>query len=175
MEVDAARAPQNLRGGIGCITVPFLVLAAVPLLWGARNRWADGALLRNGVAVEGRVTELRRDPGNASITRTGRHGRGGNGRSPVVEYRTTNGERRVAVGSLNRDPPEYAVGDPAVVVYDPADPSRADVRTELARWSFWFTIWTAVALVLVAIALAPFLVWWLEKRRGRPVPRASGT
>src|SRR5262245_29553480 len=148
---------RQLRGGIGCITVPLLILAAIPLSWGARNRWRDGALLRNGVAVSGHVIELRYAADKPSITFTGRHGRGPKGRSPVVEFTTRTGETRTAIGSINRDPPEYRVGDVAEVLYDPDDPSRADVRSELRRWRFWFSIWTALGLVLAALAFSPIL------------------
>ena len=44
---------------IGCITLPFLLIALVPLGWGARAQWANGQLDRHGESVRGRVTEAR--------------------------------------------------------------------------------------------------------------------
>jgi hypothetical protein len=161
---------RQLRGGIGCITIPLLILAAVPLSWGARNRWRDGVLLRNGVAVSGRVTDVRYAPDKPSITFTGRQGRGSKGRSPVVEFTTRTGETRTAIGSINRDPPEYKVGDVAEVLYDPDDPRRADVRSELRRWRFWFSIWTALGLALAALAFSPILLHARDLLR----PRTAG-
>ena len=52
----------------GCITVPFLLIALIPLGWGARNQWSNGALIRSGDVVDGRVIELRHREGNTSAS-----------------------------------------------------------------------------------------------------------
>jgi hypothetical protein len=156
--------PTPNRSAIGCITVPFLLLALVPLAWGARARWSDGVLLRNGVTVQGRVVEMRHVSGNPTISGLGRRSGKRSGVSPIVEFTTAAGERRTAVGSINRAPAEFTVGQAADVVYDPADPARADVRVELERWWFWCAMWSAVGAALAAVASLPFL---LERRAAR--------
>lgn len=91
-------ADQPVRASAyGCITVPFLLIALVPLLWGARGNWQDGRLLRTGVVVEGRVVELRYVPTNPSV-RTQKS----SVYSPVVTFTTEAGEARTVIGSTNR-------------------------------------------------------------------------
>ena len=137
----------------GCITIPFLLIALIPLGWGARSQWAQGTLARDGDVVTGRVNELRYVAENSSA-RIGK----GSPQSPVVAYTTRAGEARTVIGSVNRSPAPWAVGDAVEVVYDPANPARADLRSEVDGWKFWFAIWCAVALVPTAIALLPILL-----------------
>ena len=47
----------------GCITIPFLLVALIPLGYGARSQWSNGTLMREGEVVEGRVVELERHAG----------------------------------------------------------------------------------------------------------------
>jgi hypothetical protein len=156
-------APQTSmrvqKNALGCITIPFLLIAMIPLAWGARNQWANGTLMRTGEVVPGRVTELRYVPSNSS-TRGGR----GSANSPVVAYTTRAGEVRSMVGSVNRYPAPWAVGDTVDVVYFPANPDRVDLVSEVSGWVFWFVIWCAVALVPLAIAILPVV---LKLREGR--------
>ncbi len=150
----------------GCITVPFLLVAFIPLAWGARTQWANGDLARNGEVVPGRVIELRFVASNPAVVESVR-GRGtARGESPVVTFTTRAGEERSVVGSVNRRPAPWAVGDVVEVVYDPANPSRADLRTEVAGWTLWFGIWCAVAAVPAAIACLPIAIA-LHQRRAR--------
>jgi hypothetical protein len=79
----------------GCITLPFLLIAAIPLAWGARNSWLDGQLARDGEVVPARVIELRHVPGNANAPKS----RYDSAKSPVVMFTTRGGESRTAVGS----------------------------------------------------------------------------
>jgi hypothetical protein len=148
----------------GCITVPFLLLALVPLLWGARAQWTKGALLRGGETVPGTVTELRHVPGNPSVTRGTRHSKHA-GRCAVVDFTTRTGERRTAVSSVNRYPAPWTPGETVNVVYDPAAPGRADLRSELTGWPLWFGIWVGVSLLPLAIAAAPGVLALRDRRR----------
>lgn len=159
---------KSAQGGVhasayGCITVPFLLIALVTLLWGARTHWAKGELLRGGQAVSGRVTELRYVASNPSVAENVRGGKG-SGQSPVVAFTTRTGEARSMVGSVNRHPAPWTVGQVVDVVYDPADPGRADVRTELEGWSLWFGFWCAVAAVPAVIAFLPVALRLRERR-----------
>jgi hypothetical protein len=135
----------------GCITLPFLLIAGIPLVWGARHSWLDGQLARDGEVVPARVIALRHVPRNPSA-RTSTSGRA---ESPVVMFNTRAGETRTAVGSVNRSPDTWKVGGIVDVVYDPANPARVDLVSEVEGWRTRFAIWCAVALLPFAIAMAP--------------------
>ena len=138
----------------GCITVPFLLMALVPLAWGARNQWSNGSLNRNGDVVDGRVIELRHVEGNSSVIL-----RKGSTLAPVVTFTTRKGQARQMNGSVNRSPAPWRVGDTIKVVYDPARPERADLQSELDSWMFWFAIWCVVGALPLAIALTPVVMF----------------
>ena len=149
----------------GCITIPFLLIALVPLLWGARSQWTKGALLRGGEIVPGTVTELRYVPSNPAATRSGSRGHGKrSGKCAVASFVARGGERRTLVSSVNRYPEPWKVGDVVDVVYDPGAPARSDLRSELEGWRLWFGIWIAVSLLPLAIAAAPVVLWLRERR-----------
>jgi hypothetical protein len=150
----------------GCITVPFLLIACIPLAWGARASWLDGQLARSGEVVPGRVIELRYVPGNSSVS-----WRRASGGSPVVTFTTRAGEARTAVGSVNRHPAPWVVGETVDVVYDPDNPARADLRTEIAGWRLWIGIWCAVAALPAMIAFLP-VAMIIRQRRSQP--RSAG-
>lgn len=146
----------------GCITVPFLLIALVPLLWGARSQWEKGALLRGGETVRGTVVELRHVPENPS-TRRGK----GSARTPIFRFTPRGAAERTVVGHVNRYPAPWQVGEVVDVVYDPGAPDRADLRSELEGWRLWFGIWIALFLLLAAPASAPVVLWLRGRRRGR--------
>ncbi len=156
---------------IGCITVPFLLIALIPLAWGARAQWHQGQLARHGEVVAGRVIELRFVDSNPSSVRQATRGGGGRGVSPVVTYTAGAGATRTVIGSVNRYPPPWTAGDTVDVIYDPATPERADLRAEVEGWRLWFGIWCAVAALPAAIALAPVVLVmraWQKYRATRP-------
>lgn len=149
---------------IGCITLPFFLIALVPLLWGARAQWAKGALLRGGETVAGTVTELRHVPGNPTATR-GARGSTHSSDCAVFDFTTRTGERRTGVSSVNRYPQPWTRGETVNVVYDPARPDRSDLRSELTGWPLWFGIWCGVALLPLAIAASPLVLVLRDRRR----------
>jgi hypothetical protein len=110
-------------------------------------------LARDRNVVPGRVVELRYVPDNPS-TRRGR----GSPESPVVTYTTRAGEQRTVIGSVNRYPVPWQVGETVDVVYDPANPTRADLLSEVSGWRLWFGIWCAVAALPATIALFPVVL-----------------
>lgn len=163
MTTNQAAAPVH-GSAFGCITVPFLLLALIPLAWGARANWVNGELARDGEVVAGRVTELRYVSANPSVGRQSTRGGGARGESPVVTFTTRAGEERTAVGSVNRHPVPWKVGESVEIVYDPANPGRADLRAEVAGWRLWFGFWCAVAALFVAIALLPVALLVRQRR-----------
>ena len=72
-------------------------------------------------------------------------------------------------GSVNRRPAPWKAGDEVEVVYDPANPARADHRSEIAGWKLWFAIWCAVAAVPAVIAALPIVL--LLRARRTPMRR----
>ncbi len=166
MNTPVNGAPTRVQpNAFGCITLPFLLIAMIPLAWGARAQWAKGELARIGDVVPGRVIELRFVASNPAVVGSGTRGSGtARGESPVVTFTTRAGEERSVVGSVNRRPAPWVVGDVVEVVYDPANPSRADLQTEVAGWRLWFGIWCAVAALPAAIACLP-VVMMLRQRR----------
>jgi len=160
METASGVAGSGVKPhAFGCITVPFLLIALIPLAWGARSQWTKGALLRSGATVPGTVVELRYVPENPS-TRLGK----GSAQTPIYRFTPRGGGERTAVGHVNRYPAPWKVGDVVDVVYDPADPERADLRSELEGWSFRFAVWCLVALLPLAIAAAPLLLVLRHRR-----------
>jgi hypothetical protein len=167
LQMPTPQAETPVRASaFGCITLPFLLIAVIPLAWGARANWADGQLARDGVVVPGQVIELRYVASNSSaVSRRTSRGTGGGGQSPVVTFTTRAGEERTVVGSVNRYPAPWATGQTVDVVYDPANPDRADLVSEVAGWRLWFGIWCAVAVVPAAIALLPVALLIRQRRQ----------
>ena len=161
MTTTKAETPVS-ASAFGCITIPFLLIACIPLAWGARASWMDGQLMRNGVVVPGRVTELRYVAENAS-KRIDR----GSPESPVATFTTREGEQRTVVGSVNRSPAPWRVGETVDVVYDAANPARADLLSEVSGWRVGFAIWCAVALLPAAIASLPVMLLIRQRRSQR--------
>lgn len=118
--------------------------------------------MRNGETAQGRVLELRHVPGNSTVRmqRTSVS-------SPVVSYTTLRGEARTVIGSVNRGPAPWRVGDIVDVTYDPANPDRADLNSELDNWRWWLVIWCVVAAVPAAIALLPVVLLMRQRRAQR--------
>ena len=161
MTLSNADTPVR-ASAFGCITIPFLLIACIPLAWGARANWSNGQLARDGEVVPGRVIELRYEPDSPSI-RSGR----GSAISPVVTFTTRTGEPRTVVGSTNRYPAPWRVGETVDVVYEAANPARADLLSEVTNWRLWFGIWCAVAAIPAAIASLPIVLLIRQVLAGR--------
>jgi len=142
----------------GCITVPFLLLVLLTLGWGGRNQWAAGELARTGVVVPGRVIELRFVASNPAVVQQSSRGGQSRGESPVVTFTARDGKERTMIGSVNRRPAPWELGGTVDVVYDPEDPSHADLVSEVSGWRLWFGVWCAVALLLAAVASLPIVL-----------------
>jgi hypothetical protein len=80
------------------------------------------AFLARAVRVEGRVVEL------VTVSSSD----GGYTYAPVVEFRHPGGAARFK-DSVSSRPASYSVGDPAPVLYDPADPKQA--RIDRGVWN----------------------------------------
>jgi hypothetical protein len=90
----------------------------------------------------------------------------------VVAFTTRAGEQRTAIGSVNRYPAPWAPGQTVDVVYDPANPARADLLSEVVGWRLWLGIWCAVAALPAAIAVFPVALL-IRQRRTRTTFRST--
>lgn len=142
----------------GCITMPFLLLCALFLAWGARSNWNNGQMLRDGEVVPGKIVETRHVPANPSIGSQSSRGGQALGQSAVFEFATRTGERHTATSSVNRMPPPWTVGETVDVVYDPSQPDRANLVSEVSGWRVWFAAWCAAALLAAAMASVPIVM-----------------
>ena len=129
--------------------------------------------MRGGEVVSGRVTELRFVASNPAAGQQSSRGGQARGESPVVAYTTRAGEQRSMIGSVNRYPAPWKIGDTVDVVYDPANPDRADLRTEVAGWRLWFGIWCAVAVLPAAFAMVPIVLRLRQRPPGLRQPGES--
>lgn len=85
-------------------------------------------------------------------------------------FNTRAGETRTAVGSVNRSPASWTVGGLVDVVYDPGNPARVDLVSEVEGGPMWFAIWCAVAVLPFAIAMAPVALLVRQRRRAPRQP-----
>jgi uncharacterized protein DUF3592 len=81
---------------------------------------------------------------------------------PVVEFTSGTGKRIEFTSSVGTSPPSHRVGEPVTVLYNPADPSSARIKSFFQLW-FGFLIVFFLGLVFTAIGLGIILV----RTRGR--------
>jgi hypothetical protein len=75
--------------------------------------------------------------------------------SPVVEF-TVNGQTYSFDGGNASDPPAYRVGEVVSVIYDPSDPSTAQINKWTERWLFPIII--IPAMIFTAAILNFFMI-----------------
>jgi hypothetical protein len=97
------------------------------------------ALQRRGVHTTGRVVDLQYNPDPANGT--------GN-YHPVLEFRTAGGEQVQAVAREGGNPAPARVGADVRVLYDPVNPSVAEIDTFMGRGT-----WLPVVAALVGVGL----------------------
>jgi len=144
-----------LKGLTGIFLGIGLLTLTIGVFFGLHAR----RLLKQGVRAPGVVIEnvveerVGSDPHDHSISRTYR---------PKVRFRSQNGEEVVFVSHTGFGQPAYRQGEAVEVLYDPADPHSAEVK------SFW-SLWLGPILVGL-IGLVPLFVgvglWvWLSRLR----------
>jgi len=106
-------------------------------------------LQRRGARTVGRVVALQRDPDSVDpdgiIIRS---------YSPVLEFRTAGGEQVQAVARSGGNPAPARVGDDVRVLYDPADPSVADIETFRGGWLSLLAVLAGAGFIAVPIIQA---------------------
>ena len=102
-------------------------------------------LQRRAARATGHVVALQRkpDPGNGFFIY-----------SPVLEFRTAGGEQVQAVARSGGDPAPARVGDDVRVLYDPADPSVADIETFRGGWLSLLALLAGAGFIAVPVIQA---------------------
>ncbi|MGH7508909.1 MAG: DUF3592 domain-containing protein [Gemmatimonadales bacterium] len=81
---------------------------------------------------------------------------------PVVEFTSATGKRIEFTSSVGSNPPSHRVGEPVTVLYHPADPYNARIKSSLQLW-FGVLIVFGLGLVFATIGLGMIFV----RKRGR--------
>jgi hypothetical protein len=111
------------------------------------------SFIRRAEQAEGKVIDLERSRSSSSSSSTYR---------PVVEFTTATGKRIEFTSSVGSSPPSHRVGEPVTVLYNPADPQSARIKSFFQLW-FGFLIVCFMGLVFAAIGLSMIFV----RARGR--------
>lgn len=115
------------------------------------------SFIRRAVEAEGKVIDLERSRSSSSS---------GSSSStmyrPVVEFTTATGKRIEFISSVGSSPPSHRVGEAVTVLYNPADPQSARIKSFFQLW-FGFLIVSFLGLVFAAIGLGMIFV----RSRGR--------
>lgn len=112
--------------------------------------------IRRAAQAEGKVIDLERSRSSSSS------GSRSSTYRPVVEFTTATGKRIEFTSSVGSSPPSHRVGEPVTVLYNPADPQSARIKSFFQLW-FGFLIVFFMGLVFAAIGLSMIFV----RARGR--------
>lgn len=129
--------------GIGMLVASFFVFSNTT------------SFISRAVEAHGKVTDLERSRSSSSSGSSTTY-------RPVVEFTTATGKRIEFVSSVGSSPPSHRVGEAVKVLYNPADPQSARIKSFFQLW-FGFLIVFFMGLVFAAIGLGMILV----RSRGR--------
>ena len=140
---------------IGCWTIFFNLFFAGFCLWGVYAGYTSWRLQKEDLTTTGSVVRLEESnssEGGCCVY------------SPVIEF-SANGQTHSFEGDNASDPPAYQVGEVVNVIYDPADPSTAQINKWTERWLFPIII--IPAMMFTAVILNFFMIRaWM---RGEPI------
>lgn len=131
---------------IGCAIVFSNLFLAAFCLWGVYAAYTSWQLETNGETTTGTVVDLDESSdgdGGCCVY------------SPVVEF-TVKGRPYIFEGDNASDPPAYDVGEEVEVIYDPADPSNAQINKWSERWLM--PVILIPAMLLTALILNFFMI-----------------
>jgi hypothetical protein len=131
--------------GIGMLVVSFFIFSNTT------------SFIRRAVEAEGKVIDLERSRSSSSSSSSS-----SSTYRPVVEFTTATGKRIEFTSSVGSSPPSHRVGEPVRVLYNPADPQSARIKSFFQLW-FGFLIVFFMGLVFAAIGLSMIFV----RARGR--------
>jgi hypothetical protein len=136
---------QRLKAGCLWVLINLLCVGlGVAAYYYGRTSWS---LTRDGLSVTGTVVALKESAAteDSGVTYT-----------PVISYEVE-GQTYTFTSNVSSDPPAYKVGDPANVIYEATDPSRARVDSWLELWLLPVVLGgSAVIVALVFNVVAVF-------------------
>jgi len=130
------------------IGLPFVVIGLVELA--KTGRMVAASAMTQGTVVENVWAMPVASAGGTPVAEDSGAVEGRTAYVPRVAFETPDGERVVFLDGIGTVPAEFQVGETVEVLYDPADPDSARIRT-------WGRIWLGPVL-LVALGAAPLLV-----------------
>lgn len=140
----------------GCLWIGLNLLALIFLVVGGWYGYGSYQLVSAGGQVVGTVVEMEASYSDGSTTY-----------SPVVEY-VVDGEVYRFHGGSASNPPAYRVGQEVTMLYDRADPERAQINNFGELWLLPAIFIPLAGLVaVIATAVAIFQIFF--QRRVRPV------
>ncbi len=116
-------------------------------MWGGKRY----SLSRGGLHVKGRVVE------NSKSVTTSSAGRDDVSYYPVVEFTTQKEEKIRFKGSTGMRTPEYEVGTPVDVLYNPANPNVAQMAVFSQLWLGPLVV-TVLGLIMVSLGVGLYFV-----------------
>jgi hypothetical protein len=105
-------------------------------------------LQRRGARTAGRVVALQRERDPVPDAATGVSN---SNYYPVLEFRTAGGEQVQAVARSGGNPAPARVGDDVRVLYDPANPSVADIEAFRGGWLSLLAVLAGAGFIAVPI------------------------
>jgi hypothetical protein len=154
-----------LKGVAGLfLFVGLLMLTVGVFFWLRTQRLVKHGLTTPGVVIENVVEERvdhDRDDHSRTISRTYR---------PKVRFRSQNGEEVVFVSSVGFGRPAYGQGEAVEVLYDPAAPHHAEIKS---FWSLWMGPTVAGSLGFIFLVVGIGIWGWLWRMRATTSGGAS--
>lgn len=143
------------RVQIGCWTIFLNLFFAGFCLWGMYAAYTGWQLQTGGERATGTVIEMDESSsgdGGCCVY------------SPVVQFEV-NGQSYTFDSGNASDPPQYEVGEQVDVLYNPADPSTAQIDSLFERWAFPICI--IPAMIITALVTNFFML--RSFRRGESI------
>ena len=143
------------------VLIPIGLLLFVAAAWSV---WSTKSWLGRTLEVEGVVVEMvrMRDSDDKGYVF-----------SPIVRFETADGGTHQFQSGLRTYPPAYRTGEVVSVVYDPAVPDAAKIRSPLSLWllpiilSFIGTIFCAIGIFIIVMCS------WASRVFDRPMAAVS--
>ena len=154
-----------LKGVAGFFLVVGLLTLAAGVFFGLRTqRLIKEGITTPGVVIENVVaerTDYDREDHTRTVSRT---------YSPKVRFHSQNGEEVVFVSSTGFGRPAYAQGEAVEVLYDPAAPHHAEIKS---FWSLWTGPVVAGSLGFIFLAVGLGIGTWLSRLRATTIGGAT--
>lgn len=148
-----ANTAEKVAGGlnrlyIGCATILGNLFFLAFCLWGAYVAYNSYNLGKNGETTTGIVIELEESESDGSCCVY----------SPVIEFEA-NGQTYTFEGDSASYPPEYEVGEEVRVLYNPENPSNAQINKVSERWLMPVIVIPAMIITSIIFTFAMIGAW----------------